>query len=72
METIAHLSVALEIYEQESIGSRDIETGRFSMRNRFVSGYILEVTGKARTPEQVNSRLQQLRDTCEGDLSMSM
>jgi len=36
------------------------------MRNRFISNYIFESTGKRRTPKQVGSRLQQLRDTCRG------
>ncbi|EKM53560.1 uncharacterized protein PHACADRAFT_259985 [Phanerochaete carnosa HHB-10118-sp] len=40
--------------------------GRFPMRNKFISDYIYQVTGKHRTPKQVGSRLQQLRDTCEG------
>ena len=39
------------------------------MRNKFISDYILQVTGKHRTPKQVGSRLQQLRDTCEGKRS---
>ena len=43
--------------------------GRFPMRNKFISDYILQVTGKHRTPKQVGSRLQQLRDTCEGKRS---
>ncbi|KAH6913376.1 hypothetical protein BKA70DRAFT_720602 [Coprinopsis sp. MPI-PUGE-AT-0042] len=38
---------------------------RYPMRNRFVSDYILEKTGKTRTAQQVGSRLQQLRDMCE-------
>lgn len=38
---------------------------RFPYRNRFISQYIHEKTGKTRTHKQVGSRLQQLRDTCE-------
>ncbi|THU89407.1 hypothetical protein K435DRAFT_781626 [Dendrothele bispora CBS 962.96] len=38
--------------------------GRYPMRNRFISEYILRTTGKHRTAKQVGSRLQQLRDTC--------
>ncbi|KAF5353054.1 hypothetical protein D9758_008798 [Tetrapyrgos nigripes] len=38
--------------------------GRYPMRNRFISEYILRATGKYRTAKQVGSRLQQLRDTC--------
>jgi len=33
------------------------------MRNQFISDFIHETTGKRRTPKQVGSRLQQLRDT---------
>ncbi|KAH9915512.1 uncharacterized protein B0H18DRAFT_959316 [Fomitopsis serialis] len=40
--------------------------GRFPMRNKFISDYIFNKTGKRRTPKQVGSRLQQLRDTAEG------
>ncbi|KAL4079034.1 hypothetical protein J3A83DRAFT_4086284 [Scleroderma citrinum] len=40
--------------------------GRFPMRNRFISDYIYRTTGKYRSPKQVGSRLQQLRDTVEG------
>lgn len=39
------------------------------MRNKFISDYIFNVTGKRRTPKQVGSRLQQLRDTAEGKRS---
>ncbi|KAF5326295.1 hypothetical protein D9611_000670 [Ephemerocybe angulata] len=38
---------------------------RFPYRNRFISQFIYERTGKNRTYKQVGSRLQQLRDTCE-------
>ncbi|KAL0572393.1 hypothetical protein V5O48_009571 [Marasmius crinis-equi] len=38
--------------------------GRFPMRNRYISAYIYQKTGKSRTAKQVGSRLQQLRDTC--------
>ncbi|TRM65444.1 hypothetical protein BD626DRAFT_546930 [Schizophyllum amplum] len=37
---------------------------RFPKRNRYISDYIHQITGKRRTPKQVGSRLQQLRDTC--------
>ena len=36
------------------------------MRNRFISEYIYETTGKSRTPKQVGSRLQHLRVICKG------
>ncbi|KAJ3796040.1 TEA/ATTS domain family-domain-containing protein [Lentinula aff. detonsa] len=62
----AALIEALEKYKPDE--SRSSKTsGRFSMRNRFISDYIYESTGKQRTPKQVGSRLQQLRDTCKSD-----
>ena len=42
---------------------------RFPNRNRFISDYIQKTTGKHRTPKQVGSRIQQLRDTPEGKQS---
>ena len=67
---ITYFCIALEKYQQEAIGSKGTQkSGRFPMRNRFVSDYIYETTGKSRTPKQVGSRLQQLRDTCKGDKS---
>ncbi|KAF5340922.1 hypothetical protein D9758_012183 [Tetrapyrgos nigripes] len=62
----AALIEALEKYKPDD--SRSSKTlGRFSMRNRFISDYIYETTGKRRTPKQVGSRLQQLRDTCKSE-----
>ncbi|KAL0579308.1 hypothetical protein V5O48_002706 [Marasmius crinis-equi] len=62
----AALIEALEKYKPDE--SRSTKTlGRFSMRNRFISDYIFETTGKRRTPKQVGSRLQQLRDTCKSE-----
>lgn len=40
--------------------------GRFPMRNKFVADYIFEKTQVRRTPKQVGSRIQQLRDTQTG------
>ncbi|KAJ7258204.1 hypothetical protein C8J57DRAFT_533622 [Mycena rebaudengoi] len=40
--------------------------GRFPKRNRFISDYIFEKTGKRRSAKQVGSRLQQLRESCGG------
>ncbi|KAF9004059.1 hypothetical protein BDQ17DRAFT_1541698 [Cyathus striatus] len=60
----AALIEALEKYQPESSRSNKI-LGRFPMRNRFISDYIFETTEKRRTPKQVGSRLQQLRDTCK-------
>lgn len=48
-------------------GSRSTKAlGRLPMRNKFIADYIFEVTGKRRTPKQVGSRIQQLRDTNSG------
>jgi TEA/ATTS domain len=46
--------------------------GRFPMRNRFISDYIFHLTGKRRSPKQVGSRLQQLKDTCKGKRSETL
>ncbi|KDR76000.1 hypothetical protein GALMADRAFT_457965 [Galerina marginata CBS 339.88] len=62
----AALLEALEKYQPDCVGPKvDKTLGRFPMRNRFISDYIFETTGKRRTPKQVGSRLQQLRDTCK-------
>ncbi|EAU84973.1 hypothetical protein CC1G_04069 [Coprinopsis cinerea okayama7 len=37
---------------------------RFPRRNKLISEFILQNTGKIRTPKQVGSRIQQLRATC--------
>jgi transcriptional enhancer factor len=44
--------------------------GRFPRRNRFISDYIFDKTGKRRSPKQVGSRLQQLRESCGGQQCM--
>jgi hypothetical protein len=41
------------------------------MRNKFVADYIFEKTQQRRTPKQVGSRIQQLRDTHSGKQSKS-
>jgi len=64
-------SLALEKYQAEAIGNKHKTLGRFPLRNRFIADYIREVTGKKRTPKQVGSRLQQLRDTCKEERSKS-
>ena len=64
---ITFLFIALEKYQQEATDSRAQKSGRFTMRNRFISEYIYETTGKCRTPKQVGGRLQRLRDICKGD-----
>ncbi|KAJ6489963.1 hypothetical protein C8R45DRAFT_201004 [Mycena sanguinolenta] len=61
----AALLEALEIYQPDD--SRETRMlGRFPRRNRFISEYIFEKTGKRRSPKQVGSRLQQLRESCGG------
>ncbi|KAJ7315731.1 hypothetical protein DFH08DRAFT_1039423 [Mycena albidolilacea] len=55
---------ALEKYRPEDCRETLI-LGRFPGRNRFISDYICDKTGKRRSPKQVGSRLQQLRDCCE-------
>ncbi|KAG6897697.1 hypothetical protein C0992_012166 [Termitomyces sp. T32_za158] len=55
---------ALEKYRPASSGDPKL-LRRFPKRNRFISDHIKKVTGKERTPKQVGSRLQQLRDTCQ-------
>ncbi|KIY65161.1 hypothetical protein CYLTODRAFT_445541 [Cylindrobasidium torrendii FP15055 ss-10] len=40
---------------------------RWPYRNRFISEWIKKQTGVTRTPKQVGSRLQQMRDTCKDD-----
>ncbi|KAF8998095.1 hypothetical protein BDQ17DRAFT_1428602 [Cyathus striatus] len=54
---------ALKKYRPTS--SRDPkQLQRFPKRNRFISDYVFQATGQRRTPKQVGSRLQQIRDTC--------
>ena len=60
----------LERYKpSESKSTRTL--GRFPMRNKFVADHIFETTGVRRTPKQVGSRIQQLRDTQSGKQSES-
>ncbi|KAJ7720065.1 hypothetical protein B0H14DRAFT_2412003, partial [Mycena olivaceomarginata] len=44
--------------------------GCFPRRNRFISDYIFEKTGKRRSVKQVGSRLQQLQESCGGKKHM--
>ncbi|KAJ7063867.1 hypothetical protein C8F01DRAFT_1129648 [Mycena amicta] len=65
LELEAALLEGLEQYVPDD--SRETRMlGRFPRRNRFISDYILAKTGKRRTPKQVGSRLQQLRESCGG------
>lgn len=62
------LYTGLENYQPDD--SRETRLlGRFPLRNRFISEWIFQKTGKRRTAKQVGSRLQQLRDTCRGKRS---
>jgi len=64
-ELEAALIEALENYQPDD--SQETRTlGRFPMRNKFISDWIFEKTGKRRTAKQVGSRLQQLGDMCGG------
>lgn len=45
---------------------------RFPRRNRFISDHIFDTTNVRRTPKQVGSRLQQLRETCPDAKSLSI
>ncbi|KAF8187969.1 hypothetical protein K438DRAFT_1834454 [Mycena galopus ATCC 62051] len=59
----AALLEGLERYQPDD--SRETRMlGRFPRRNRFISDYIFDKTGKRRSPKQVGSRLQQLRESC--------
>ncbi|GJE95545.1 TEA domain-containing protein [Phanerochaete sordida] len=61
----AALIEGLEKYRpSESKSTRTL--GRFPMRNKFVADHIFEKTAVRRTPKQVGSRIQQLRDTQTG------
>ncbi|KAJ7643445.1 hypothetical protein DFH06DRAFT_1213233 [Mycena polygramma] len=66
LELEAALIEGLEKYEPDD--SRETRMlGRFPRRNRFISDYIFGKTGKRRSPKQVGSRLQQLRESCGGE-----
>ncbi|KAK7056160.1 TEA domain-containing protein [Favolaschia claudopus] len=64
-ELEAALIEGLENYQPDD--SRETRMlGRFPRRNRFISDYIFEKTGRKRSAKQVGSRLQQLRESCGG------
>ncbi|KAH6913404.1 hypothetical protein BKA70DRAFT_1558740 [Coprinopsis sp. MPI-PUGE-AT-0042] len=55
---------ALEEYRKMEVRPTTSKYGvRYPMRNRFISDFILEKTGKTRSAKQVGIRLQQLQDT---------
>ncbi|KAJ7025511.1 hypothetical protein C8F04DRAFT_1128250 [Mycena alexandri] len=65
LELEAALLEGLEQYQPDD--SRETRMlGRYPRRNRFISDYIFEKTGKRRSAKQVGSRLQQLRESCGG------
>ncbi|KAF7300483.1 TEA domain-containing protein [Mycena chlorophos] len=65
LELEAALLEGLEAYVPDD--SRETRLlGRFPRRNRFISDYIFDKTGKRRSAKQVGSRLQQLRESCGG------
>ncbi|KAJ6605535.1 hypothetical protein DFH09DRAFT_1121526 [Mycena vulgaris] len=65
LELEAALLEGLEKYHPDD--SRETRMlGRFPRRNRFISDYIFDKTGKRRSTKQVSSRLQQLRESCTG------
>ncbi|KAF7333844.1 TEA domain-containing protein [Mycena venus] len=65
----AALLEGLERYQPDnSRGTRMLQ--RFPRRNRFISDYIFDKTGKRRLPTQVGSRLQQLRDSGLGSTQL--
>ncbi|KAK7031703.1 TEA domain-containing protein [Favolaschia claudopus] len=45
---------------------------RFPSRNKFISDHIFSVTGTRRTPKQVGSRLQQMRERCQDERIRSL
>ncbi|KAJ7613413.1 hypothetical protein FB45DRAFT_266743 [Roridomyces roridus] len=51
---------------QPTPSKETVMLGRFPRRNQFVSRYIWKKTGQMRTPKQVGSRIQQLRETYKG------
>ncbi|KAF7375333.1 TEA domain-containing protein [Mycena sanguinolenta] len=61
----AALLEGLERYQPEDCRETRM-LGRYPRRNCFISDYIFDKTGKFRSPKQVGSRLQQLRESCGG------
>lgn len=71
LELEAALLEGLEAYVPDD--SRETRLlGRFPRRNRFISDYIYNATGKRRSAKQVGSRLQQLRESCGGKKLMHL
>ncbi|KAJ6559378.1 hypothetical protein DFH09DRAFT_1083546 [Mycena vulgaris] len=48
---------------QPSVCKDTVLLGRFPQRNKFIAQYIWTTTGQRRTPKQIGSRLQQLRES---------
>ncbi|KAL0570670.1 hypothetical protein V5O48_011294 [Marasmius crinis-equi] len=70
-DTEAALIEGLEKYRPAS-QTDPLTLKRFPKRNRWISEHIMRVTGKLRSPKQVGSRLQQLRDTCRDERIMRL
>ncbi|KAH0585353.1 hypothetical protein H2248_008594 [Termitomyces sp. 'cryptogamus'] len=62
-----HVEIALleglERYQKDTW--KPIRDHRCPMRNKFISEHIEKTTGVFRTPRQISSRIQHLRDTCQ-------
>ncbi|KAE9382840.1 hypothetical protein BT96DRAFT_844997, partial [Gymnopus androsaceus JB14] len=58
----------LEKYRPHSGASMQL-LKRYPKRNFFISNFIKERTGYDRSPKQVGSRLQQLKDSCQSEQS---
>ncbi|KAJ7610430.1 hypothetical protein FB45DRAFT_761403, partial [Roridomyces roridus] len=57
--------------QYQPTASKDtVMLGRFPRRNQFVAEYIWKKTGQKRTPKQVGSRIQQLRESYKGQECM--
>ncbi|KAJ7935828.1 hypothetical protein B0H13DRAFT_1947277, partial [Mycena leptocephala] len=66
-ELEAALLEGLERYQPDDYRAPR-KPGRCPWRNRFISDYIFDKTGIRRSSKQVGSRLQQLRNSCGGEL----
>ncbi|KAF7375334.1 TEA domain-containing protein [Mycena sanguinolenta] len=64
-KTMSIQFIGLERYQPEDCRETRM-LGRHPRRNCFISDYIFDKTGKFRSPKQVGSRLQQLRESCGG------
>ena len=56
------LLTGLRAFKPDPSSRETTMLGRYPHRNKFISSYIRDKTGEIRTPKQVGSRLQQLRE----------